>query len=43
MEQCEERPLLLGNIGIGAWLCAYYQKLPPNDQTGSLLRTGGLV
>lgn len=38
---CEERPLLLGNIGMGARLCTYYQKSSPDDQTGALLRNGG--
>lgn len=37
---CEERPLLLGNIGMGARLCTYYQKLAPGDQTASSLRNG---
>ncbi len=37
---CEERPLLLGNAGMGARLCTYYQKSAPDDQTGSLLRNG---
>ncbi|XP_038899368.1 transcription initiation factor TFIID subunit 1 isoform X2 [Benincasa hispida] len=41
MEYCEERPLLLGNIGMGARLCTYYQKSSPDDQTGALLRNGG--
>ncbi|XP_052178935.1 transcription initiation factor TFIID subunit 1 isoform X2 [Diospyros lotus] len=40
MEYCEERPLLLGNIGMGARLCTYYQKSGPGDQTGTLLRNG---
>ncbi|KAB1217543.1 Transcription initiation factor TFIID subunit 1 [Morella rubra] len=40
MEYCEERPLLLGNIGMGARLCTYYQKCAPDDQTGSMLRNG---
>lgn len=38
MEYCEEKPLLLGNVGMGARLCTYYQKYAPGDQTGSLLR-----
>ncbi|XP_050209349.1 transcription initiation factor TFIID subunit 1 isoform X2 [Mercurialis annua] len=38
MEYCEERPLLLSNIGMGANLCTYYQKSSPNDQTGVTLR-----
>ncbi|KAG6593022.1 Transcription initiation factor TFIID subunit 1, partial [Cucurbita argyrosperma subsp. sororia] len=41
MEYCEERPLLLGNIGMGARLCTYYQKSSPDDQTGAMLRNGG--
>ncbi|XP_059287448.1 transcription initiation factor TFIID subunit 1 isoform X1 [Lycium ferocissimum] len=40
MEYCEERPLLLGNAGMGARLCTYYQKLSPNDQQGTLMRNG---
>ncbi|KZV22746.1 transcription initiation factor TFIID subunit 1 [Dorcoceras hygrometricum] len=40
MEYCEERPLLLGNPGMGARLCTYYQKSSPGDQTGTLLRNG---
>ncbi|XP_015082118.1 transcription initiation factor TFIID subunit 1 isoform X2 [Solanum pennellii] len=40
MEYCEERPLLLGNVGMGARLCTYYQKLSPNDQQGTLMRNG---
>ncbi|PIA32456.1 hypothetical protein AQUCO_04500216v1 [Aquilegia coerulea] len=40
MEYCEERPLLLGNVGMGARLCTYYQKSAPGDQTGSMLRNG---
>ncbi|GFP86800.1 transcription initiation factor TFIID subunit 1 [Phtheirospermum japonicum] len=40
MEYCEERPLLLGNPGMGARLCTYYQKSAPGDQTGNLLRNG---
>ncbi|XP_050262910.1 transcription initiation factor TFIID subunit 1 isoform X2 [Quercus robur] len=40
MEYCEERPLLLGNAGMGARLCTYYQKSAPDDQTGSQLRNG---
>ncbi|GJS20660.1 transcription initiation factor TFIID subunit 1 isoform X1 [Tanacetum coccineum] len=31
MEYCEERPLLLGNPGMGACLCTYYQKVSPGD------------
>ncbi|XP_043715426.1 transcription initiation factor TFIID subunit 1 [Telopea speciosissima] len=40
MEYCEERPLLLGNVGMGARLCTYYQKSAPGDQTASSLRNG---
>ncbi|GAB4853230.1 hypothetical protein Ancab_017419 [Ancistrocladus abbreviatus] len=40
MEYCEERPLLLGNVGMGARLCTYYQKSSTDDQTGDLLRNG---
>ncbi|XP_058086188.1 transcription initiation factor TFIID subunit 1 isoform X2 [Magnolia sinica] len=40
MEYSEERPLLLGNIGMGARLCTYYQKSAPGDQTASSLRNG---
>ncbi|XP_058723327.1 transcription initiation factor TFIID subunit 1-like [Vicia villosa] len=38
MEYCEEGPLLLGNVGMGARLCTYYHKSSPEDQSGSLLR-----
>ncbi|XP_004288581.1 PREDICTED: transcription initiation factor TFIID subunit 1 isoform X1 [Fragaria vesca subsp. vesca] len=38
IEYCEERPLLLSNVGMGARLCTYYNKSAPDDQTGSLLR-----
>ncbi|KAG5548461.1 hypothetical protein RHGRI_013968 [Rhododendron griersonianum] len=38
MEYCEERPPLLGNVGMGARLSTYYQKSAPGDQTGTLLR-----
>ncbi|KAI3918634.1 hypothetical protein MKX01_041954 [Papaver californicum] len=38
MEYCEERPLLIGNAGMGARLCTYYQKSAPVDQTASALR-----
>ncbi|GKC88956.1 transcription initiation factor TFIID subunit 1 [Tanacetum coccineum] len=31
---CEERPLLLGNPGMGAGLCTYYQKVSGGDQSG---------
>ncbi|XP_047975117.1 transcription initiation factor TFIID subunit 1 [Salvia hispanica] len=40
MEYCEERPLLLGNPGMGARLCTYYQKSAPGDQMGNLMRNG---
>ncbi|KAI3777007.1 hypothetical protein L1987_46800 [Smallanthus sonchifolius] len=40
MEYCEERPLLLGNTGMGARLCTYYQKSSPGDQTATHLRSG---
>ncbi|XP_020255692.1 transcription initiation factor TFIID subunit 1-like isoform X1 [Asparagus officinalis] len=40
MEYCEEKPLLLGNVGMGARLCTYYQKMAPGDQTASTLRNG---
>ncbi|KAI3820284.1 hypothetical protein L1987_07828 [Smallanthus sonchifolius] len=40
MECCEERPLLLGNTGMGARLCTYYQKSNPSDQTATHLRSG---
>ncbi|GJW89863.1 transcription initiation factor TFIID subunit 1-like protein isoform X1 [Tanacetum coccineum] len=36
---CEERPLLLGNPGMGAPLCTYYQKVSPGDQTGAHLHS----
>ncbi|XP_024189416.1 transcription initiation factor TFIID subunit 1 isoform X3 [Rosa chinensis] len=38
VEYCEERPLLLSNVGMGARLCTYYHKSAPDDQTGSSLR-----
>ncbi|KAG9146368.1 hypothetical protein Leryth_018420 [Lithospermum erythrorhizon] len=38
MEYSEERPLLIGNVGMGARLCTYYQKSSPGDQTGTLMR-----
>ncbi|KAK7252555.1 hypothetical protein RIF29_36592 [Crotalaria pallida] len=38
MEYCEERPLLLSNVGMGARLCTYYQKYSADDQSASLLR-----
>ncbi|XP_042461128.1 transcription initiation factor TFIID subunit 1-like isoform X1 [Zingiber officinale] len=40
LEYCEERPLLLGNVGMGARFCTYYQKTSPGDQTASSLRNG---
>ncbi|KAL3515496.1 hypothetical protein ACH5RR_022398 [Cinchona calisaya] len=40
MEYCEERPLLLGNVGMGARLCTYFQKSGPGDQAGNLMRNG---
>ena len=40
MEYCEERPLLLGNTGMGARFCTYYQKSSPGDQTATHLRSG---
>lgn len=30
--------MLLGNAGMGARLCTYYQKSSPNDQKGTLMR-----
>ncbi|PIA33823.1 hypothetical protein AQUCO_04000116v1, partial [Aquilegia coerulea] len=36
MEYCEERPLLLGNVGMGARLCTYHKKSASDDQTGLL-------
>ncbi|KAH9606122.1 hypothetical protein KSS87_007264 [Heliosperma pusillum] len=39
MEYCEERPLLLGNPGMGARLYTYYQKSSSDDQNGDLLRS----
>uniref|UniRef100_A0A6N2M4Q3 Ubiquitin-like domain-containing protein n=1 Tax=Salix viminalis TaxID=40686 RepID=A0A6N2M4Q3_SALVM len=38
MEYCEERPLSLSNVGMGANLRTYYQKLSPSDHTGISLR-----
>ncbi|KAE9606976.1 putative chromatin remodeler Bromodomain family [Lupinus albus] len=38
MEYCEERPLLLSNVGMGARLCTYYKKCSPENQSGSLVR-----
>ncbi|PPE02912.1 hypothetical protein GOBAR_DD00072 [Gossypium barbadense] len=40
MEYCEERPLLLSNVGMGANLCTYHQKKSSGDQTSGLLRNG---
>ncbi|WOL14715.1 transcription initiation factor TFIID subunit 1 [Canna indica] len=40
LEYCEERPLFLGNVGMGARLCTYYQKSSPGDQTAASLRNG---
>ncbi|XP_010466041.1 PREDICTED: LOW QUALITY PROTEIN: transcription initiation factor TFIID subunit 1b-like [Camelina sativa] len=37
MEYCEERPLMLSNVGMGANFCTYYQKSSPEDQHGNLL------
>ncbi|GJX04545.1 zinc finger, CCHC-type containing protein [Tanacetum coccineum] len=34
LRYCEERPLLLGNPGMGAGLCTYYQKVSGGDQSG---------
>ncbi|MQL72217.1 hypothetical protein Taro_004521 [Colocasia esculenta] len=33
MEYCEERPLLLGNVGMAARLCTYYRKSELDDVT----------
>ncbi|CAM6089127.1 unnamed protein product [Calypogeia fissa] len=38
MEYCEERPLLLSNVGMGARLSTYYRKLTPTDSTAVTLR-----
>ncbi|CAO2838248.1 unnamed protein product, partial [Amaranthus hypochondriacus] len=38
MEYCEERPLLIGNVGMGARLCTYYQKSSSDDQNFDMLR-----
>lgn len=35
---CEERPLLLGNVGMGARLSTYYRKVTPTDSTAATLR-----
>ncbi|CAA7391083.1 unnamed protein product [Spirodela intermedia] len=40
MEYSEERPLLLGNIGMGARICAYYRKPKHGDQAPSPPRNG---
>ncbi|XP_019052937.1 PREDICTED: transcription initiation factor TFIID subunit 1-like isoform X2 [Nelumbo nucifera] len=40
MEYCEERPSLLGNVGMGARLCTYYKKSVSGDQTASSLHSG---
>ncbi|KAH9321851.1 hypothetical protein KI387_016490, partial [Taxus chinensis] len=40
MEYCEERPLLLGNTGMGGRLSTYYQKLTSSDQNAATLRNG---
>ncbi|KAL8107678.1 transcription initiation factor TFIID subunit 1-like [Apium graveolens] len=40
MEYCEERPLLIGNVGMGARLCTYYRKSSTDDRTGTSLRSG---
>lgn len=37
-EYCEERPLLLNNVGMGARLCTYYRKASPTDSTAATLR-----
>ena len=36
---CEERPLLLSNIGMGARLCTYYLKSTPGDQMAASLQS----
>ncbi|KAL3694992.1 hypothetical protein R1sor_008643 [Riccia sorocarpa] len=38
MEYCEERPLLLSNVGMGARLSTYYRKHSPTDTTAATLR-----
>ncbi|KAK1259317.1 Transcription initiation factor TFIID subunit 1 [Acorus gramineus] len=40
MEYCEERPLLLSNIGMAARIFTYYQKVTLGDQSASSLRNG---
>ncbi|XP_072996511.1 transcription initiation factor TFIID subunit 1 isoform X1 [Typha latifolia] len=40
MEYCEERPLLLGNVGMGARLCTYYLRTSLGDQTAQSMRSG---
>lgn len=37
-EYCEERPLLLGNVGMGVRLSTYYRKVSPTDSTAATLR-----
>ncbi|XP_024386328.1 transcription initiation factor TFIID subunit 1 isoform X4 [Physcomitrium patens] len=38
MEYCEERPLLLGNVGMGGRLFTYYRKRSSTDATAATLR-----
>ncbi|KAG0629769.1 hypothetical protein M758_1G128800 [Ceratodon purpureus] len=38
MEYCEERPLLIGNVGMGGRLYTYYRKRSPTDATAATLR-----
>ncbi|MCO5553716.1 hypothetical protein L7F22_007242 [Adiantum nelumboides] len=38
-EYCEERPLLINNVGMGARLCTYYRKVSPTDSIVATLRT----
>nr|XP_024393704.1 transcription initiation factor TFIID subunit 1-like isoform X3 [Physcomitrium patens] len=38
MEYCEERPLVLGNVGMGSRLYTYYRKRTPTDATAATLR-----
>ncbi|KAI5054933.1 hypothetical protein GOP47_0030078 [Adiantum capillus-veneris] len=38
-EYCEERPLLINNVGMGARLCTYYRKVSPTDSIAATLRT----
>lgn len=35
---CEERPLLLNNVGMGVRLCTYYRKVSATDSTAATLR-----